>query len=75
MSKTIQEDYEYTVITVTDEDGYGWDYSIDHILDNALFGSKEHQLDYLSDIIHDIEHYRDYLNALDPSNERFKQWL
>ena len=75
VSKTIQEDYEYTVITVTDEDGYGWDYSIDHILDNALFGSKEHQLDYLSDIIHDIEHYRDYLNALDPSNERFKQWL
>ena len=68
-------DYEYIEITVTDEDGYGWDYPIDHILDNALFGSKERQLDYLNDIIHDIEHYRDCLNALDPSNERFKQQL
>lgn len=75
VNKTNQEDYEYTEITVIDEDGYGWDYPIDHILSNALFGSKEHQLDQLNDIILDIEHYRDYLNALDPSNERFKQLL
>ena len=49
-----------------------WDYPVDRILSNTLHGSKEYQLEYLNDIIHDIEHYRDYLKAIDPSNERFK---
>lgn len=61
-NKKIQDDYEYQVITVFDEDNRGWDYSIDYLMDNAMGQlSKAGKIDYLNDIIHDIEHYRDSL--------------
>ena len=54
--------YEYYLLTVFDEDKYGWDYPIDVLLDNGLDGmSKEEKISYLNDIIKDIEHYRDLL--------------
>lgn len=71
MEKTKEDDYEYCLITVYDEDGYGWDQTIDEILSNGITGQKEHQVAYLNDIIRDIEHYRDYVNSLDPSDTRF----
>jgi hypothetical protein len=61
-NKKIQDDYEYQVITVFDEDNRGWDYSIDYLMDNAMGQlSKAEKIEYLNDIIHDIEHYRDSL--------------
>lgn len=71
MENVKENDYEYCLITVYDEDGYGWDQSIDVILSNGITGSKECQVAYLNDIIRDIEHYRDYVNSLDPSDTRF----
>ena len=57
-----EKDYEYTLLTVFDEDNCGWDYPIDVLLDNGLDGmSKEEKISYLNDIIKDIEHYRDLL--------------
>ena len=54
--------YEYTLLTVFDEDNRGWDYPIDVLLDNGLdCMSKEEKISYLNDIIKDIEHYRDIL--------------
>lgn len=61
-NKTTQEDYDYQLITVFDEDNFGWDYSIDYLMENAMRHlSKAEQIEYLNDIIHDIEHYRDTL--------------
>ncbi len=60
--KITQDDYEYQVITVIDEDNRGWDYPIDYLMDNAMSQcSKAEKNEYLNDIIHDIEHYRDSL--------------
>ncbi len=57
-----QEEYEYSLLTVFDEDGYGNDYSIDYLLDNAMeLCTKEKKISYLNDIIRDVEHYRDTL--------------
>ena len=57
-----QEEYEYSLLTVFDEDGYGNDYSIDYLLDNGLeHCTKEEKISYLNDIIRDVEHYRDTL--------------
>lgn len=57
-----QEGYEYSVLTVYDEEGYGWDQSIDQILDEGLSHcSKDEKISYLNDIIRDVEHYRDTL--------------
>jgi hypothetical protein len=57
-----QEEYEYSVLTVYDEEGYGWDQSIDQILDEGLSHcSKDEKISYLNDIIRDVEHYRDTL--------------
>jgi hypothetical protein len=61
-NKITRDDYEYQVITVFDEDNRGWDYSIDYLMDNATGQlSKAEKIEYLNDIIHDIEHYRDSL--------------
>ena len=58
----MEEEYEYCLLTVFDEEGYGNDYSIEEILDNGLSHcTKEEKISYLNDIIHDIEHYRDSL--------------
>jgi hypothetical protein len=57
-----QEEYEYCLLTVIDEEGYGNDYSIEYLLDNAMgLCTKEEKISYLNDIIRDIEHYRDTL--------------
>jgi hypothetical protein len=57
-----QEEYEYCLLTVIDEEGYGNDYSIEYLLDNAMgLCTKEKKISYLNDIIRDIEHYRDTL--------------
>ena len=41
--------YEYTLLTVFDEDNCGWDYPIDVLLDNGLGGmSKEEKISYLN---------------------------
>ena len=54
--------YEYTLLTVFDEDNRGWDYPIDVLLDNGLGGmSKEEKISYLNEILKDIQHYRDLL--------------
>ena len=71
MKKTNEDNYEYCLITLYDEDGYGWDQSIDEILSNGITGAKERQVSYLNDIIHDIEHYREYVNSLDSSDSCF----
>ena len=57
-----QEEYEYCLLTVIHEEGYGNDYSIEYLLDNAMgLCTKEEKISYLNDIIRDIEHYRDTL--------------
>ena len=57
-----QEEYEYSLLTVFDEDGFGNDYSIDYLLDNGMeLCTKEEKISYLNDIIRDVEHYRDTL--------------
>ena len=71
MEKTNEDNYEYCLITLYDEDGYGWDQSIDEILSNGITGAKERQVSYLNDIIRDIEHYRDYVNSLDSLDSCF----
>ena len=54
--------YEYTLLTVFDEDNCGCDYPIDVLLDNGLGGmSKEEKISYLNEILKDIQHYRDLL--------------
>ena len=61
-NETVNEEYKYSQLTIFDEDGYGWDHSIDEILDNGLSHcNKEEKIDYLNDIIRDIKHYRDNL--------------
>lgn len=61
-NKISQDDYEYLLITVFDQDNIGWDYSIDYLMERAVSHySKAEQIEYLNDIIHDIEHYRDTL--------------
>ena len=61
-NKISQDDYEYLLITVFDQDNIGWDYSIDYLMERAVSHySKAEQIEYLNDIIHDIEHYRDAL--------------
>ena len=61
-SKNKQEEYEYSLLTVFDEDGFGNDYSIDYLLDNGMkHCTKEEKISYLNDIIRDVEHYRDTL--------------
>ena len=61
-NKTINDNYEYMQITVFDENGEGWDYPVDYLMENAVSHlSKAEQSEYLTDIIHDIEHYRDSL--------------
>ncbi len=56
------EDYEYELITVFDDDGNGYEQSIDQILDDGLDHlSKQDKISYLNDIIRDVEHYRDNL--------------
>ena len=71
MENTHQDNYDYSMITIFDEDGTGWDYEIDEILANGITGSKDEQIAYLNDIIRDIEHYRDYIKSLDDSDSRF----
>ena len=71
MENTYQDNYDYSMITIYDEDECGWDYEIDDILANGITGTKEHQIAYLNDIIRDIEHYRDYISSLDASDSRF----
>ena len=40
--------YEYSLLTVFDEDNCGWDYPIDVLLDNGLdCMSKEEKISYL----------------------------
>ena len=57
-----REEYEYSLLTVFDEDGFGNDYSIDYLLDNGMkHCTKEEIISYLNDIIRDVEHYRDTL--------------
>ena len=57
-----EKEYEYTLLTVFDEDNCGWDYPIDVLLDNGLDGmSKEEKISYLNEILKDIQHYRDLL--------------
>ena len=57
-----REEYEYSLLTVFDEDGFGNDYSIDYLLDNGMkHCTKEEKISYLNDIIRDVEHYRDTL--------------
>ena len=57
-----QEEYEYCLLSVIDEEGYGNDYSIDYLLDNAMeLWTKEEKISYLNDIIRDVEDYRDTL--------------
>lgn len=73
MENTNQDNYEYSMITIFDEEGNGWDYEIDDILSNGICGSKERQIAYLNDIIRDIEHYRDYIDSLDETDTRFRE--
>lgn len=57
-----ENEYEYSILTVFDEDNCGWDYPIDVLLDNGLGDRpKEEKINYLNVIIKDIEHYRDLL--------------
>ena len=57
-----QQDYCYLQFTVMDQDGYGWDYSVDELLDDGTRGlSNEEKVEYLKAIIKDIEHYIDSL--------------
>lgn len=60
--RTLDDRYNYLQITIIN-DGYGNDYSIDEILDDAIGEKwpKEDKIRYLNAIIHDIEHYRDSL--------------
>lgn len=73
MATPNQDNYEYSMITIFDEDGEGWDYEIDYILSNGITGPKKDQIAYLNEIIRDIEHYRDYINSLDESDSRFDE--
>ena len=60
--KKQQEEYEYCLLTVFDEEGRGNDYSIEDLLNEGLdLLTKEEKIRYLNDIIRDVEHYRDSL--------------
>lgn len=61
-NKKVDEDYEYTLLTLFNEEGYEFDCSIIYLFDNELkHCSKEEKIESLNNIIHEIEHYRDSL--------------
>ena len=55
----VNKEYEYSILIGYDSEGNCYEYSIKDLLDFSLeIYSKEEQVQYLDDIIQDVEHYR-----------------
>lgn len=64
MENKQKDDYEYMTFPIQDADGHFYDAYVDELLDFCMqLGNetREENIEYLNDLIKDIEHYRDSL--------------